>query len=125
MPYDFDIIGLVSEDSRIKEKVDPEVKEAFKEIFTGMQGRFTRLKIIKSLSEKPMNTHQLTLKLGKDYKGTQRNLKVLEKNNLIIKVGEKYGAVFYISPYLEANIKALDEVIKQVQKKLNTKKKYY
>ena len=68
-------------------KTDPYVKKLFSEVFTGMQGRYSRLKIILTLAENPMNTFQLSKKLGYDYKSVQHNIKILEKNHLIEKIG--------------------------------------
>ena len=51
-------------------------------------------------------------------------MKVLEKNNLVSKIGEKYGALFHISNFLEYNIRALDEAIDKLERKMNTKKVY-
>lgn len=94
------------------------------EIFTGMQGRWTRLKIIEKLNEEPQNTNQLKTSLKMDYKSIQRNLKILEENNIISKVGGGYGEVYFLSDYLIENIDSLEEVIKKVEKKLSRKKVY-
>lgn len=51
-------------------------------------------------------------------------MKVLEKNNLVNKIGEKYGALFYLSNFLEYNIVALNEAINKLERKLKTKKVY-
>ena len=48
--------------------------------------------------------------LGLDYKAIQHHIVVLEKNNLVSKIGEKYGVVYFISNYLEVNIDAFNEV---------------
>ena len=106
------------------EKTDPYVKKLFSEVFTGMQGRYTRLKIILALSDEPMNTFQLTKKLGYDYKSVQHNLKILEKNHFIEKVGKGYGNMFFISELMSSNLPTLLKVIEKVDKKINTKKKY-
>jgi len=76
------------------------------------------------LLQKPYNTYQLSQKLEMDYKAVQHHMKVLVKNNLVSKIGEKYGALFYISSFLEYNIRALDEAIDKLEKKMNTKKVY-
>ena len=77
------------------------------------------------LTERPLNTHQLSIKLGLDYKAIQHHMRVLEKNNLVTKVGEKYGAIFHLSNFLEINIRALDEAIEKLERKMNSKKVYY
>ena len=106
------------------EKTDPYVKKLFSEVFTGMQGRYSRLKIILALAEDPLNTFQLSKKLGSDYKSVQHNLKILEKNHLIEKVGNDYGGMFFISDLLSSNLPTLLNIIEKVDKKLNRKKTY-
>ena len=116
----------------IKEKSDPEHRKPDRQtrklllyLFTGTKGGYTRLRIIMLLTERPFNTHQLSKELGLDYKAIQHHMKVLEKNNLVVKVGEKYGAIFHLSNFLEINIRALDEAIEKLERKMNAKKVYY
>jgi hypothetical protein len=52
-------------------------------------------------------------------------MRVLEKNNLVTKVGEKYGSIFHLSNFLEANISCLAEIIERLEQKMNSKKVYY
>jgi len=94
-------------------------------LFTSTRGGFTRLRIIILLLQKPLNTHQLAQELQLDYKAIQHHMQVLEKNNLVTKIGEKYGAIFHLSNFLEINIGALDEAIDKLDRKLNSKKVYY
>ena len=93
-------------------------------LFTSTRGGLTRLRIIIHLLEKPYNTHQLAQKLDLDYKAVQHHMRVLEKNNMVSKIGEKYGAIFHLSNFLEMNINALDEAIDKLDKKMNHKKIY-
>jgi len=106
-------------------KPDRETRKLLLYLFTGTKGGYTRLKIIISLEERPFNTHQLSKELGLDYKAIQHHMRVLEKNNLVTKVGEKYGVIFHLSNFLEVNIGALGEVIDRLERKMNTKKVYY
>jgi len=106
-------------------KPDRETRKLLLYLFTGTKGGYTRLKIIISLEERPFNTHQLSKELGFDYKAIQHHMRILEKNNLVTKVGEKYGAIFHLSNFLEVNIGALGEVIDRLERKMNTKKVYY
>ena len=105
-------------------KPDKQTRTLLFYLFTSTRGGFTRLRIIIHLLEKPYNTHQLALKLDLDYKAVQHHMKVLEKNNMISKIGEKYGAIFHLSNFLEMNINALDEAIDKLDKKMNQKKVY-
>lgn len=116
---------LVEEgDLQQKEKLDPYVTKLLSQVFTGMRGRYTRLKIILALEELPMNTLQLSKQLGYDYKSIQRNLRILEENQLIESNGYGYGDMFFLSELLNSNLPTLLKVIEKVDKKLNTKKVY-
>ena len=106
-------------------KSDRQTRKLLLYLFTGTRGGYTRLRIIMLLIERPLNTNQLSKELGLDYKAIQHHMKVLEKNNLVTKVGDKYGAIFHLSNFLEINIRALDEAIEKLERKMNSKKVYY
>jgi DNA-binding transcriptional ArsR family regulator len=105
-------------------KPDKQTRKLLLYLFTSTRGGFTRLRIIIHLLEESYNTHQLAQKLDLDYKAVQHHMKVLEKNNMVSKIGEKYGAIFHLSNFLEMNINALDEAIDKLDKKMNHKKIY-
>ncbi len=105
-------------------KPDKETRKLLFYLFTSTRGGFTRLRIIMLLLEKPLNTHQLSQELDLDYKAVQHHMKVLEKNNMVQKIGDKYGAIYHLSNFLEVNISALDEAIDKLDRKMNHKKVY-
>lgn len=105
-------------------KPDKETRKLLFYLFTSTRGGFTRLRIIMLLLERPLNTHQLSQELDLDYKAVQHHLKVLEKNNMVSKIGEKYGTIYHLSNFLEINIRSLDEAIDKLDRKLNHKKVY-
>ena len=105
-------------------KTDRQTRKLLFYLFTSTRGGFTRLRIIMLLLERPLNTHQLSQELDLDYKAVQHHMKVLEKNNMVSKIGEKYGAIFHLSNFLEINIRALDEAIDKLDRKMNQKKVY-
>ena len=114
-----------SKSKSVNRKPDRATRKLLLYLFTGTKGGYTRLKIIMNLEARPMNTHQLSKEIKLDYKAIQHHMKVLEKNNLVTKVGEKYGAIFHLSNFLELNIECLGEVIDKLERKMNTKKVYY
>ncbi|QLH10285.1 winged helix-turn-helix domain-containing protein [Nitrosarchaeum sp. AC2] len=89
---------------------DPESKRLMWFIFAGSRGGLTRLRIISLLKKTPLNTNQLSKELGFDYKAIQHHIKVLEKNNMITKVGEKYSVMYFISTFLETNMETFEEI---------------
>jgi predicted transcriptional regulator len=95
---------------------DPDAKRLLWFVFAGSRGGLNRLRIISSLKEKPLNTNQLAKELGLDYKAIQHHIKVLEKNNLITKIGEKYGVTFFISTFLEVNMETFEEIATKLDK---------
>jgi predicted transcriptional regulator len=105
-------------------KTDKETRKLLFYLFTSTRGGFTRLRIIMMLLEKPLNTHQLSQELNLDYKAVQHHMKVLEKNNMVSKIGEKYGSIYHLSNFLEVNIRSLDEAIDKLDRKMNHKKVY-
>ena len=95
---------------------DPHARRLLWFVFTGSRGGLNRLRIITALKEKPQNTNQLANELGLDYKAIQHHINVLKKNNLISKEGEKYGITFFISTFLEVNMKTFDEIANKLEK---------
>ena len=89
---------------------NPESKRLMWFIFAGSRGGLTRLRIISMLKKTPLNTNQLSKELGFDYKAIQHHIKVLEKNNMITKVGEKYSVMYFISTFLETNMETFEEI---------------
>jgi len=77
------------------------VKHLLQWLILGSKGGETRTKIILTLEKKPMNANLLSKKLEMDYKTIQHHLKILEKNQLINSVGNKYGQIYVLSPQLE------------------------
>ena len=106
-------------------KEDPHMEELFSSVFTGMSGRYTRMRIICAITEQPMNTLGISKKLNLDYKTIQHNLKVLESNNFVVRKGEGYGDIFFTSDLISSNLHTLYKVIKQVEIKLNKSEKKY
>lgn len=51
-------------------------------------------------------------------------MKVLERNNIVSKIGDRYGAIFHLSNFLEMNINALVDAIDILDRKMNYKKVY-
>jgi DNA-binding transcriptional ArsR family regulator len=95
---------------------DPNAKRLLWFIFAGSKGGYNRMKIIDLVKEKPYNINQLAESLGLDYKAVQHHISVLEKNNLVTKMGEKYGVLYFFSNYLEANIEAFNEVRSKIKR---------
>jgi len=95
---------------------DPDAKRLLWFVFAGSRGGLNRLKIISKLKENPFNTNQLAKEMGGDYKAIQHHIWVLEKNNMITKVGEKYNVIYFILTYFEVNMEAFEEIEEKLDK---------
>ena len=95
---------------------DPHTKRLLWFVFAGSRGGFNRFRMISALRENPMNANQLSKRLGLDYKAIQHHVRVLEKNNLVEREGERYNVACFISPFLEANMEAFDEIAGKLDK---------
>ena len=95
---------------------DPHAKRLLWFVFAGSRGGLNRLKIMQIIKEKPSNINQLATELGLDYKAIQHHIRVLEKNNLITKEGEKYGITYFVSTFLDVNMESFDEIVQKLEK---------
>lgn len=116
----FKDVAILNED-----KLDKFTYELFLSVFTGMGGRYTRLRILCEIIEIPLNTRQISKKLNVDYKTASYNLSVLWKNNLIIKKGTGYGDLYFPAEIVTSNLSTLYAVIKKAEEKLDKAKKKY
>lgn len=102
---------------------DPDAKRILWFLFAGSRGGENRIRIIDLIKERPQNMNQLAEAMGVDYKAAQHHIGVLEKNNMVTRTGAKYGVLYFISNYLEANIEAFNEVRSAIEKRNRSGKK--
>jgi len=72
-------------------------------LILGSKGGKNRARILFALEKEPMNSNALSKKLELDYKTTQHHISLLSENHLIVKTGDKYGQMFFVSPQLKEN----------------------
>jgi DNA-binding transcriptional ArsR family regulator len=92
-------------------------------LLAGTRGGVTRAKIINLLMERPYNANQLAEALNMDYKTIRHHLDVLNKNGVITIEGEKYGAMYFLSKSVEANLDVFREIWEKIDTKNNRKRK--
>lgn len=94
----------------------PQTKGLFWHLFVGTRGGQNRIRLISQLRNKPSNKHQLSQDLQLDYKLVQHHLQTLEKNNVVTKLGFKYGATYFVSPLFEESEEMFDEIVDRLKK---------
>ncbi len=89
----------------------PHAKNLLWMVFANSRGGHNRIKLVLTLKKSSLNAHQLAKELRLNYRAIQHHLNVLEKNNLVSHVGEKYGITYFISTFLEVNMEVFDEIV--------------
>ncbi len=92
-----------------------EIKKLFWFLFVESRGANSRIRIISVLRNLPRNRYQLSIELDLDYKNIQHHLKILEKNNLVIKTGNRYGLTFCVSSLFDNNEIIFDEIVDKLK----------
>ena len=100
----------------IKAESHPQIKGMFWYLFVGTRGGQNRVRIISQLRNKPSNKHQISKDLNLEYKGIEHHINTLEKNNLVQKIGSKYGATYFVSALFEENESVFDEIVTKLMK---------
>jgi len=95
----------------IKAKSHLQIKIVFWGLFFGSRGAPNRIRIMSALRKMSSNRNQLAIELDLEYKNIQHHLKVLEKNNLVIKTGNRYGLTYCVSGLFENNEIVFDEIV--------------
>jgi len=81
-------------------------------VFVGTRGGYNRARIVELLKEEPLNAHRISERLELDYKTVQHHLRLLEENQVIVASSPKaaYGAVYFLTPYIEKNLEVLRQM---------------
>jgi len=81
-------------------------------VFVGTRGGYNRARIVELLKKEPMNAHRISERLELDYKTVQHHLRLLEENQVIVASSPKaaYGAVYFLTPYIEKNLEVLRQM---------------
>ncbi|HYC26450.1 MAG TPA: winged helix-turn-helix domain-containing protein [Nitrososphaerales archaeon] len=97
---------------------DQDLKRVLWFVLGGARGGENRARMIHELSLRPMNLNQLAEKLGVDYRTVTHHAQVLRGNSLVVVQGEKYGAMYFLSPRLEVGMSSFREIVKSLRYRL-------
>ncbi len=115
-------------DYAVSETLRPDlayVKNLFWMVFAASRGGQNRIRLVFALKRSPLNAHQIAKELDLNYRAVQHHLSVLEKNNLISHIGQKYGTNYFLASLLEANIQSFDELILKLSRSKHERKGVY
>jgi len=105
-----DITEHKKTEEQIKESLKQKLKKSNKQkkllchLIEGTRGGKTRALILRHLTEKSYNAHQLAKALNMDYKTIRHHLKVLVKSGMITRGKDEYSGLYFIAKNIESDL---------------------
>jgi DNA-binding transcriptional ArsR family regulator len=84
-------------------------------IIGATRGGPNRARILNLLIIDSLNSHQIAKKLNLDHKTVRHHLKILTKNELIVKSSESYGATYTLTGIMKQNVELLKEIVTKMR----------
>ena len=97
-----------------KAEPDPRFKMILWFIVSGTRGGINRAKILSLLKDTPMNANKIATSLNLDHKTITHHVKILSKNELVIKAQKDYGAEYQLTKIMKENLNVLEEIMKKI-----------
>lgn len=92
-------------------QIDPAFKRVLMYLLVGTKGGANRVQMIRLLKDEPMNANKIGERLNLDYKTVQHHLKILKENNVVVtNAAGAYGAMYFLTPYVEKHMSVLEEI---------------
>ena len=83
-------------------------------IIGGTKGGINRAKILNLIKDTPMNANKIATILNVDYKTVVHHVKILSKNELIVKAEKDYGAEYQLTQIMKDNQSVLEEIVQKI-----------
>ena len=93
---------------------DPRFKMILWAIIAGTRGGFNRAKILNLIKYTPMNANKIATVLNLDHKTVAHHVKILSKNDLIIKAEKEYAAEYSLTQIMKENQSVLEEIMQKI-----------
>ncbi len=99
-------------------KNNSEVNHRFKmilwSIIAGTRGGVNRAKILNLVKDNPLNANKIATVLNLDHKTVVHHVKILSKNELIVKAEKDYGAEYQLTQIMKENQNVLEEIMEKI-----------
>ena len=86
-------------------------------IIAGTKGGVNRAKILNLIKDTPMNANKIATVLNLDHKTIVHHVKILSKNDLVIKAEKDYAAEYQLTQIMKENQSVLEEIMQKIGKK--------
>lgn len=84
-------------------------------LFTATRGGENRVRVVRSLAERPKNANQLAEDLDVAYTTARHHLDMLTDHDVVERSGEDYAALFFLTDRFEQNSEAFERIAKHVE----------
>ena len=84
-------------------------------VLTGTRGGENRVRILKTLDERPRNANKLAEALDLDYTTVRHHLDVLCDNDVLRKQGGDYGAIYLPTDRARQHWDTVDQIMENVE----------
>ena len=89
---------------------EKDYKKKICDIILKRKGAETSIKVIELLLKRPFNNNQIAKRIDVDYNTARYHLDLLVKNDLLMKDGDKYCALYYPTSGLKKNIETFNKL---------------
>lgn len=85
-------------------------------LFAGTRGGENRVRIVRSISERPKNANQLADDLDVAYNTVRHHLDMLTEHHVVEHGDNDYGALYFLTDQFEHHHEAFEEIIKDMER---------
>ncbi len=83
-------------------------------LLVGTRGGENRVRMIRSLTERPRNANQLSEELDLDYNTVRHHLDVMVDHDVIEKGDSDYGTLYFLTDRFEHHREQFDEIVEKM-----------
>ena len=107
-------MGSVGDLKMSERSSDEEFRRLLWFLLGGSRGGENRAKILIAIRSRPSNLNQLAKLIRVDYRSVQHHMNVLQKNNLVMSSGQRYGVIYSVHPWLAFHFQIFEQVCGQL-----------
>ena len=100
---------------KLETKCPSKTKQLFWDLFCKYNVTTSRTKIMKVVRTNYLNAYRLSQEVGLDHKAVLHHLRILEKNNLVVKMGPRYGGKFSPTLLFQQYDTLFDEILLKLE----------
>ena len=83
-------------------------------LFAGTRGGENRVRIVRALSDRPMNANQLATELELGYRTIRHHLELLEEHGVVAGGDNDYGKLYFLTDRFQTHRETFDRITEQL-----------